>query len=88
MSTRSDGTPKEVLASLGQALADSGVRAKVSKHAEPALSEAGVDVDQLPAGAVKALDGASDAELKELGEACDTVGQYSDRIGLATNEFL
>jgi hypothetical protein len=88
MSTQSDGVPKEVLATLGQALADSGVRAKVSKDAEPALREAGVDVDQLPDRAVDALDGAQDDELKELGQACATVAKFSDKIGLATNEFL
>ena len=88
MSTYDDGTPKEVLAALGQALADKGVRAKVSKDAEPALREAGVDVDQLPDGAVAAFNGARDEELEELGKACATVAKYSDSIGLATNEFL
>jgi hypothetical protein len=88
MSTPSDGVPKEVLASLGQALADSGVRAKVSKDAEPALRDAGVDVDQLPDRAVDALNGAKDQELEELGQACAKVAKFSDKIGLGTNEFL
>jgi hypothetical protein len=88
MSTYDDGTPKEVLAALGRALADSGVRAEVSKAAEPALREAGVDVDRLPDGVVDALDRAKDPELEELGRACTTVAKYSDKIGLGTNEFL
>jgi hypothetical protein len=89
MSTQyGDETPKEVLAQLGRALADTGVRAKVSKDAGRALREAGVDVDRLPEGAVDALDGASDRELEEIGQACETVGRYSNKIGLGTNEFL
>jgi hypothetical protein len=83
-----DGPSKEVLTALGQALTDQSVRSKISDDPKATLREAGVDVDQLPDRAIDALGSAKPEELHELGQACAAVAKFSDRAGLATNEFL